>query len=76
MRDFPGAPVVKNPPCIAGAVGLIPDHETKIPHACHNYRSCGPQGKILYDVTNIPVPQVRPNTTKQVNILLNNSKIK
>ena len=32
MRDFPGAPVVKNPPCIAGEVGLIRDHETKIPH--------------------------------------------
>ena len=31
MRDFPGAIVVKNPPCIAGEVGLIPDHEAKIP---------------------------------------------
>ena len=23
--DFPGGPVVKNPPCNAGNVGLIPD---------------------------------------------------
>ena len=32
MRDFPGAPVVKNPPCIAGEIGLIPGHGTKISH--------------------------------------------
>ena len=24
MRDFPGGPVVKNPPCHAGNMGLIP----------------------------------------------------
>jgi len=32
-RGFPGGPVVKNPPCSAGAVGLIPGWGTKIPHA-------------------------------------------
>ena len=49
IRDFPGGPVVKNPPSNAGDVGLIPGWETKIPHAagqlslhtleptCHNY---------------------------------------
>ena len=51
MRDFPGGPVVKNPPCIAGEAGLTPGQGTKIPHAaeqpgplattreprCHNY---------------------------------------
>ena len=31
-RDFPGGPVVKNLPCSAGDVGLIPDQGTKIPH--------------------------------------------
>ena len=32
-RDFPGGPVVKNPPFNAGDVGLIPGQGTKIPHA-------------------------------------------
>ena len=32
-RDFPGGPVVKNPPSNAGDVGLIPGWGTKIPHA-------------------------------------------
>ena len=41
--DFPGGPVVKNPPSNAGDVSLIPDRETKIltchratEPACHN----------------------------------------
>lgn len=33
IRDFPGSPVVKSPPCSAGGVGSIPGLETKIPHA-------------------------------------------
>ena len=31
--DFPGGPVVKNPPSDAGDAGLIPGWGTKIPHA-------------------------------------------
>ena len=31
--DFPGSPVVKNPPANAGDMGLIPGRETKIPPA-------------------------------------------
>ena len=31
--DFPGGPVVKNPPYNAGDAGLIPGQGTKIPHA-------------------------------------------
>ena len=31
--DFPSGPVVKNPPCKAGDVGLIPGQGTGIPHA-------------------------------------------
>ena len=31
--DFPGGPVVKNPPCNAGDVGSITGWGTKIPHA-------------------------------------------
>ena len=30
--DFPGGPGVKNPPCNAWDVGLIPGQGTKIPH--------------------------------------------
>ena len=31
--DFPGGPVVKNPPSKAGNMGSIPGRGTKIPHA-------------------------------------------
>ena len=33
LGDFPGGPVVKNPPSNAGDVGSIPGRGTKIPHA-------------------------------------------
>ena len=33
FSDFPDGPVVKNPPCNAGDVGLIPGQGTKVPHA-------------------------------------------
>ena len=32
-RDFPGGPLIKNPPSNAGDVGSIPGQGTKIPHA-------------------------------------------
>ena len=32
-QDFPGSPVVKNPPFNAGDMGLIPGGGTNIPHA-------------------------------------------
>ena len=32
-RDFPGGPVIRNPPCNAGNTGLIPGQRTRIPHA-------------------------------------------
>ena len=32
-RDFPGGPVVKNPPSTIGNVGSIPGQGTKISHA-------------------------------------------
>ena len=32
-RDFPGGPVVKNPPSNAGDTSSIPGQGTKIPHA-------------------------------------------
>ena len=33
VRNFPGGPVVENPPCNAGDVGSIPGWGTRIPHA-------------------------------------------
>ena len=33
IEDFPGGPVVKNPPSNAGDVGSISGRGTKIPHA-------------------------------------------
>ena len=32
IRDFPGGPVVKNPPCNAGDTGSIPGQGTRILH--------------------------------------------
>ena len=32
-QDFPGGPVVKNPPSNVGDAGSIPGQGTKIPHA-------------------------------------------
>ena len=31
--DFPGGPMVKNPPCNVGDASSIPDQETRIPGA-------------------------------------------
>ena len=33
LRDFPGGPVIKTSPSIAGGVGSIPGRGAKIPHA-------------------------------------------
>ena len=33
LGDFPGGPLVKNPPSRAGDTGLIPDQGAKNPHA-------------------------------------------
>ena len=72
--DFPGGPVVKNPPCNARDMGSIPGQRTKIPHAAeqlslsatttehvsHNYWVHVPQQRSH-------VPQPRPNSTKYIN---------
>ena len=41
-RDFPGGPVVKNPPSNAGDAGMIPGQGTKIPYAVGQL-ACAPQ---------------------------------
>ena len=38
--DFPGGPVVKNPPYNAGDTGSIPGQGTKIPHAVGQISPC------------------------------------
>ena len=38
--DFPGGPVVKNPPANAGNMGLIPGPRTQIPHATGQLSPC------------------------------------
>ena len=40
VRDFPGGPVVKNPPCNAEDTGSIPSQGTKIPHAAGQLNPC------------------------------------
>ena len=61
-RDFPGGPVVKNPPSKAGDTGSIPGQGTKIPHAAEQLSpralepACHTREK--------PVPQLRPDTAR------------
>ena len=38
--DFPGGPVVENPPSNAGDAGSIPGWGTKIPHAIRQLSPC------------------------------------
>ena len=40
IRDFPGGPVVTNPPSNAGDLGSIPGQGTKIPHAAGQLSLC------------------------------------
>ena len=71
-RDFPGGPVVKNPPCNARDMGSIPGQRTKILHAmeqlsprattrqsvCHKERSHVTQQR------RPSMLQLRPHTAK------------
>ena len=68
LWDFPGGPVVNNPPCDAGNMDLIPGQGTKIPYTTgllslftattepmhHNLRAPA-QWKILHDATKDPM---------------------
>ena len=40
LRDFPGGPVVKNPPSDAWDLSSVPGQRTKIPHAVGQLRPC------------------------------------
>ena len=77
-RDFPGVPVVKNLPCNAGDMSLIPGWGTKIPHGAEQLspstataepvpwleRVHALPGKIQVTQQRSWVLQVRPDTTK------------
>ena len=56
FRDFPGSPVVKNPPYIEGNVGLIPGQGTKILHEAVGRGQLSPHASILSPHTGAPVP--------------------
>ena len=53
--DFPGGPVVNNPACHAGDVGLIPGQGTKIPHAFGTTKPMHHNEKILHNARMIPL---------------------
>ena len=61
MRDFPGGPVVKNPPSNAGDASSIPGRGTKIPYAAGQLSlcsgACTPQQRFR-------VLQLRPDPAK------------
>ena len=70
-RDFPGCPVVKNPPSDAGDMGSIPARGTKIPcatwqlsvcattrePACHNENPAQPKKKKIVHFLHLKVRQ-------------------
>ena len=50
-RDFPGGPVVMNPPCNAGDTGSIPGQGTKISHVTKQVLSQHTEVESLCDAT-------------------------
>ena len=64
-RDFPGGPVVKNPPSSAGDAGLIPGWGTKIPHAAGQLSPCTTtrEKPTLHNKRSL-APQLRPDVAK------------
>ena len=67
-RDFPGGPVVKNPPSNAGDAGSIPDRGPKIPHAVRQLSPCAATTELTRPKERAHVPQttapMRPGACK------------
>ena len=64
--DFPGSPVVKNPPCNAGDMGLFPGQVTKIPHTLEQlslHATARVHMKDPHEPTSC-VPQLKPDAAK------------
>ena len=49
--DFPGGPVVKNPPCNAGDACSITGWGTKIPHAAEQLGPCAKNWRSIWAAT-------------------------
>ena len=72
-RDFPGGPVVKNPPSNAGDAGSIPGRGTKIPHATWQLRPCATTTELVRHTREKPtchnerscVPQLTHSAAKK-----------
>ena len=64
MRDFPGGPVVKNPPCNAEDGGLIPGWGTKMPRASGQLSPCAPTTEPYHHNERSRMMQLRPDTAK------------
>lgn len=69
-RDFPGGPVMKNPPSNAGDSGLTSGHRTKIPHAGEQLNPLPQPGSVRHsDGSHLTKRrfrklQLRPDTAK------------
>ena len=61
LRDFPGGPVVENPPNNSGDTGLIPGQEAKISHCLGASKTMQPKKKkkLLFDSQCRIVPSVK-----------------
>ena len=46
--------MVKNPPCNAGDISLIPDQETKVPHTKEQLRLHGTTTELAHSGTRVP----------------------
>ena len=53
-RDFPGGPVVKNPPSNAGDAGSIPGQETKILHSAGQRSPCTVTTEPTHSIDHVP----------------------
>ena len=66
-RDFPGGPVVKNPPSHAGEAGSIPCRRTKIPHAAGQLNPRAATTELAYSGACVPqLESPRASTTEPV----------
>ena len=66
-RDYPGGPVIKNPPSNAGDAGSILGQRTMIPHATGQLS--------LHTTAKELAPQLRPNAAKYMLIFKKSMRI-
>ena len=63
-RGFPGGPLLRNPPCNAGDMGLIPGGETKIPLATQQLSPCTTTRESVRCNKRSHMMQLRPEAAK------------